>query len=194
MYIKEKELSKCITMLFEILLAAISISPISACGGPKISSILNCDTIKPGNTSVDFAQPMADGDEFIFRGKLFVKEALTRTRAIFDLEGSNGGIVLHFRYDFQSGGQREKIVLNSWTGSAWGNELHHASPFKPGQQVEIHVKKIGSIYEITVTDGVVLTFPHRLAASRNPISFSYLGDWTVSSIQMICAKQNSDSE
>ncbi|CAB3403205.1 unnamed protein product [Caenorhabditis bovis] len=137
---------------------------------------------------------MADGDEFIITAKLFEQNQLSRARALFELYSSSGAIILHFRHDFETPSQKKKIVLNSWSVWGWGNELHHASPFKPGQHVKIHVKKLGDIYEITLTDGVVLTFPHRFSDTQNPTSFYYLGDWTFSKIQMICAKRNSESE
>ncbi|CAB3403207.1 unnamed protein product [Caenorhabditis bovis] len=180
-------------MLFEILLAAISISPISACTCPENLSILNCNTINPGNTTVKFEKPMTDGDELILTGKFFEQNQFSKARAIFDLSAINGATILHFRQDFQTRGQREKILMNSRIGGRWGEVQLSATPYKPGQDVVIHVKKTDDIYEITLTDGVVLTFPHRLAASENPVYFSYQGDWTVSSIQMNCCSDE-DSE
>ncbi|CAB3403204.1 unnamed protein product [Caenorhabditis bovis] len=127
---------------------------------------------------------MADGDEFIVTAKLFEQNQLSRTRALFDWNSSSGAIILHFRHDFQTRGQREKILMNSRSVWGWGRQRISATPFKPGEHVEIHFKKIGDIYEITLTEGVVLTFPHRFSDTQNPTSFSYLGDWTILKIQM----------
>ncbi|CAB3403208.1 unnamed protein product [Caenorhabditis bovis] len=128
---------------------------------------------------------MADGDEFIVTAQLFEQNELSMKRFTINLHASNGAIPLHLRYDFQAPGQSEKIIMSSLSGGKWSAEKTSASPFNPGQHVEIHVKRIGNIYEITLTDGVVLTFPHRLTASEYPTIFTYQGDLKISKIQIM---------
>ncbi|CAB3403202.1 unnamed protein product [Caenorhabditis bovis] len=70
-------------MLVEFLLvAAISISSISACGRIPSASILNCNKIKPLNRTIRLAQPMADGDEIIVTGNLFEEKDFVLDRKI----------------------------------------------------------------------------------------------------------------
>ncbi|CAB3403203.1 unnamed protein product [Caenorhabditis bovis] len=64
-----------------------------------------------------------------------------------------------------------------------------ASPFRAGENVEIRVKRIGKIYEITVNDIFFARFPHRFSDSENPTAYTTEGEWTVSTLQMICANR-----
>ncbi|XP_029410930.1 galectin-2-like [Nannospalax galili] len=59
------------------------------------------------------------------------------------------------------------IVLNSWDGTNWGQELRvdHMC-FSPGSDVKFTMVFQGNQFQVTLPDGYVISFPNRTSALR----------------------------
>ncbi|CAB3403211.1 unnamed protein product [Caenorhabditis bovis] len=122
--------------------------------------------------------------ELIVRGT--IATSMSRHRAVFDLYGTSGAIIMHFRMDFRGNGQPHRLVLNSYKGG-WYSEIYGSHPFHAGQTIEVRARRIGDYFHLTYGNGSFLKmFPNRVPSSYETTSFLTWGDWIVHNIEMIC--------
>ncbi|CAB3403231.1 unnamed protein product [Caenorhabditis bovis] len=142
-------------MIFEFLSA---ISAISACIGPKISTILNCDIIRPGNDVIEFARPMEVGDEIIFTGRFLEADQLVENRTSFDLVTDYNELAVHLRIDFDIPDQQNsKILINSFSyDRLWKKAMLMESPFESGQ---VFIIRVTAVLELRAqSNGIIMRF------------------------------------
>ncbi|XP_008849569.1 galectin-2-like [Nannospalax galili] len=75
------------------------------------------------------------------------------------------------------------IVLNSWDGTNWGQELRvdHMC-FSPGSDVKFTMVFQGNQFQVTLPDGYVTSFPNRLG--QEPLHYVSANGLYVSSFQL----------
>ncbi|XP_029944954.1 beta-galactoside-binding lectin-like [Salarias fasciatus] len=92
---------------------------------------------------------------------------LDSSRAEINIGIDEHQLALHFCARFNSAGDHNKVVCNSFQSRNWGEEVRGESfPFRQGQEFKVIIDFTPTKFVITLSDGSTINFPNRIGADE----------------------------